>query len=75
MESYRLVVPYRLRLSWADLGGCLCWITSHAVFGDDWEMHLTVAMGDGFVLVVGISYRVWAMFGRRHHEPNHWIAA
>ncbi len=38
------------------------------------SVHLTVALGGWFgFLVTGVSYRLWAMFGRRHHQPQYWI--
>lgn len=37
-------------------------------------MHMTVALGGWFgLLVVGVSYRLWAMFGRNHREPTNWV--
>ena len=38
-------------------------------------LHLVVALGGWFgLLMMGVSYRLWAMFGRRHQEPQRWKA-
>lgn len=38
-------------------------------------VHLVVALGGWFgLLMMGASYRLWAMFGRRHQEPQRWKA-
>lgn len=34
-----------------------------------------IALGGWFgLLVAGVSYRLWAMFGRKHREPRYWKA-
>lgn len=36
--------------------------------------HMAVALGGWFgFLMTGVSLRLWAMFGRSHREPSHWM--
>ncbi len=47
--------------------------TGSPSFANALPLHLTIALGGWFgLLVTGASYRLWAMFGRRHHEPRYW---
>ncbi len=58
------------------MGGLLVlrYSTGSPSFSHEVPVHLTVALGGWFgLLVAGASYRLWAMFGRRHHEPRYWL--
>lgn len=58
------------------MGGLLVlrYSTGAPSFAEELAVHMTVALGGWFgFLVVGASYRLWAMFGRRHHEPKYWL--
>lgn len=47
--------------------------TGNPTFANELPVHLTIALGGWFgLLVMGASYRLWAMFGRQHHEPRYW---
>ncbi|PSR26249.1 MAG: hypothetical protein C7B46_20130 [Sulfobacillus benefaciens] len=48
--------------------------TGSPVYATDVAAHITVALG-GWVglLLIGVSYRLWAMFGRKHREPRYWL--
>lgn len=57
------------------LGGLLSvrYTSGAPSFGHELAIHLTVALGGWFgLLVMGTSYRLWAMFGRKHREPKQW---
>lgn len=42
-------------------------------FGHEVTIHVAIAAGGWFgMLMVGVSYRLWAMFGRGHREPRWW---
>lgn len=59
------------------MGGLLVvrYTTGHPSFPHEVSVHMTVALGGWFgVLVSGTSYRLWAMFGLKHREPQHWLA-
>ncbi len=44
-------------------------------FAHELSIHLVIALGGWFgLLVAGASYRLWAMFGRKHREPRYWQA-
>lgn len=58
------------------MGGLLVvrYIMGHAFFPHEVPVHVTIALGGWFgLLVSGTSYRLWAMFGLRHREPRHWF--
>ncbi|MDA8205408.1 MAG: hypothetical protein M0Z36_05015 [Thermaerobacter sp.] len=43
-------------------------------FRNEPAIHVALAAGGWFGLVViGASYRLWAMFGRKHREPRWWL--
>lgn len=51
----------------------LRYITGWPSFADELPIHLAIALGGWFgLLVAGASYRLWAMFGRKHREPRYW---
>ncbi len=58
------------------IGGLLAlhYATGKPVYANEVAAHVTVALG-GWVglLLVGVSYRLWAMFGRKHREPRYWV--
>lgn len=51
----------------------LRYTTGHPSFPDEVAVHMTVALGGWFgLLVCGTSYRLWQMFGLKHQEPRYW---
>ncbi len=58
------------------MGALLAWryVFGTAIFSHALTVHMTIAVGGWFgLLVSGVSYRLWAMFGRKHHEPTLWF--
>ncbi|NMP23261.1 hypothetical protein [Sulfobacillus harzensis] len=58
------------------MGGLLVvrYTTGHPSFPHEVPVHMTIALGGWFgLLVSGTSYRLWAMFGLKHREPQHWF--
>ncbi len=58
------------------IGGLLAlsYATGYPIYVNAVPVHITLALG-GWVglLLIGVSYRLWAMFGRKHREPRYWM--
>ena len=58
------------------MGGFLVvrYTVANPSFPHEVPVHMTIALGGWFgLLVSGVSYRLWAMFGLKHREPQHWF--
>ncbi len=58
------------------MGGLLVlrYTTGHPSFPHEVAVHMTIALGGWFgLLVCGTSYRLWQMFGLKHQEPRYWL--
>jgi hypothetical protein len=58
------------------MGGLLVirYTTGHPSFPHEVPVHMTIALGGWFgLLVCGTSYRLWQMFGLKHQEPRYWL--
>lgn len=58
------------------MGGLLVlrYTTGHPSFPHEVPVHMAIALGGWFgLLVCGTSYRLWQMFGLKHQEPRYWL--
>lgn len=58
------------------MGGLLVlrYTTGHPSFPHEVSVHMAIALGGWFgLLVCGTSYRLWQMFGLKHQEPRYWL--